>query len=171
MKTLACVLQTSLVGLALLVSSTAVFAGTETLPEPTVYAISGAFCAAYLTPNDTQTTYTRQAITGWSAGGTQVFAKTYGSFPCGNRYGGRGITYYHWCGTFTWTVNFDALGTLKPIAVATYTPDPTQCAAPNYYGTWDWTATFYNAIGYGATVTPEPLVYGYERGVATLLTP
>ena len=163
MKILACVLFLSF-GTA--------FAGSITLPEPTVQQLNpAAYCGAYITPNDTITLYTRQAITGWSADGTQVFAKTYGSYPCGHSGRGSNIQYYKWCGTFTWTISFDASGNLNPIDVATYTADPTQCAAPNYYNTWDWTATYYNSFGYGARVVPQNYDNYYVIGTATLLTP
>jgi hypothetical protein len=159
MKRLACVF-------ALFASQA--FAGTMTLPEPTVQSISGAYCGAYFTPNDTQTTYTRQAITGWSADGTQVYAETYGKYPCGHSGRGSNITYYPWCGTFTWTVTLDSSGNLNPIAVATFTSTPGACGT---YYQWQWSQVFYNSLGYGATMTPVALTYGYQKLVATLITP
>ena len=156
----------------LLIGAGVANADSITLPEPTVQQLNpAAYCGASITPNETSTLYTRQAITGWSADGTQVFAKTYGSYPCGHSGRGSNITYYKWCGVFTWTITFDDNGNLNPIDVATFTSDPTQCAAPNYPRYWDTGATFYNSFGYGATMTPEPLYYGYYADAATLLTP
>ena len=174
MKTPACVktlLASIVLSFAVALGAPAL-AGTVMLPEPAVQQLNpGAFCAGSQTPNDVITRYARQAITGWSADGTQVYAKTYGSYPCGGRYS-RGLTYYGWCGTFTWTLTFDASGNLNPIKVATYTPDPTPCAAPSYPNTWDSGATFYNSFDYGATVQLEYVDSGYFTiGVATLLTP
>ena len=152
-------------------------AGTLELPEPTVVQLNpGAACAGSQTPNDTATTYTRQGITGWSADGTKVFAKTYGSYPCGNPAGGRGTHYWAWCGTFTWTLTFDPEGNLNPVGTAVYTPispigaQPTSAQLAQCYDE-NPGAVFYNSFNYGATVKSEPLIYGYYKGVATLLIP
>lgn len=142
---------------------------TVELPEPTLPQLNPGITCAYPgeTTNDTQTTYTRQAITGFSADGTQVYAKTYGSWPCGTR-GRGGLKYYPWCGTFTWTLTFDASGNLNQVETATFASTPGQCAD---YQDWNSGATFYNPYNYGATVESEPIIYGYYKGVATLLTP
>lgn len=148
--------------------SVAVHAATVTLPEPTVQSMSGAYCGAYSTPNDVPTIYARQSMTGWSADGRHVYAQTRGSYPCGNRYGGRGLTYFPWCGTFTWTVTLDAFGNLNPISVATFTSTPGACGD---WSQWNTGQTLYNSLGYGVTMTTEPLTYGYSKLVATLITP
>lgn len=150
--------------LALALSATA-FAGQVELPEPTLATmlnIAGR-CAPDSTPNDVATIYARQAITGWSADGTQLYAVTSGSLPHGNCYGGRGISYYRWCGTLTWTVTVDQFGNLNPVGTATYTPG--NCSGGG--------GTFYNASNYGATieVTQDPWSPSYYWDVATLLTP
>lgn len=167
MKTLACVFLLSILGAPAL-------AGTVTLPEPTIAqvnpAAAAAGCGFTATPNDVPTIYGRQAITGWSADGTHLYAATAASYPCGCR--GRGcIRYYPWCGTLTWTITFDANGNRNPIGPATYTPGNPLCSQ-SYYS-WNTSATFYNALNYGTTVETVEDIYSptYYFDVATLLTP
>lgn len=159
MKTLAlaCVLS---------LCSVAAYAGTQTLPEPSLAQITGISNLGSETPNDIATTRGHQAITGWSADGTKLYGVTSGTWP----YGYRGSRTASWCGTLTWTITVNqATGALNPIGTATYAPG-------NCNGTSNSSQTFYVLIGgltYGANAAPQPDEFspGTYLDIATLLTP
>lgn len=154
---------------ALLLAAGTAQAGTQELPEPTLTVILGLQnlaprCQPNYTPNRVATIYARQGIVGWSTDGTRLQANIYGNVPHGNCYGGRGISYYRYCGTLTWNVTLDSLGNLNPIDVATFVSGacPITVQGP-----------IYNNFGYGAevVVTPDPSSPSYSWDVATLITP
>lgn len=154
-------MKTLLACLALALSFSA-HAGTQVLPEPSLAEITGNRYLGSETPNDITTHNAHQAITGWSADGTQLYAQTTGWWP----YGYRGSRVASWCGTLTWTITFDANGNLNPIAPATFMPG-------NCSGAYNSSETFYNAFGYGANAAPVPDIFSppYAQDIATLITP
>lgn len=137
-------------------------AGTQVLPEPSLAQITGISNLGSETPNDIVVSRGHQAITGWSADGTQLYGVTSGVWT----YGYRGSRVASWCGTFTWTITVDpTTGALNPIAPATYT-------AGNCSGVLNSSEAFYNAFGYGANAAPQqPLGWSAPADIATLLTP
>lgn len=148
---------------------TAVFAGEQTLPEPTlaqIVAPASAYGCEFMTPNDVATNRGQQQITGWSQDGTKLYAVTYGGLLCGCR--GRGcLRPVSWCGTLTWTITVDpTTGALNPVETATFTAGNPACnqAQPG---------TFYNSFNYGATAvyTPSEFTPDIYFLIATLLTP
>lgn len=146
-----------------LVASFAAQAGSQVLPEPSLAEITGNRYLGSETPNDITTHNAHQAITGWSADGTQLYAATTGWWP----YGYRGSRVASWCGTLTWTITRDpATGTIDPIGVATFTPG--NCA-----GAVDSYKVFPDAFGDVASAVPQPDIFSppYAQDIATLLTP
>lgn len=148
--------------IALLLSSAA-FAGTMTLPEPSLAQITGISNLGAETPNDIVTTRGHQAITGWSADGTQLYGVTSGIWP----YGYHGDRTASWCGTLTWTITVNpTTHALNPIEPATYASGNCSVGDPS--------ETFTNTLGYKANAAPQEDIFTSPPAwidVATLVTP